>query len=395
MNCKKCKKEIEDDFIFCPWCGTKQIRTPRRTIKRENLTGSVYKRNDRKNRPWVALTPKTQQIIGHYETAQQAKDALDDYRKNPTTKLNITLKQIYEEWIPLGLKDKSKQLADSYNAAWIKLKSLYEVKFRELRTAQVQSIIDGLQKQRPKLGKDGKPVIKDDQPVMLSPMSYSALHDIKVLMGLLYKYAMQNDIVNKNYAEFLVLPKKVSGVKDCFNDLELKRIEGAAFGTDKVNKVPFADCILFMCYTGLRITEFLTLNKFSVHEKDGVCALYGGIKTDAGKNKVVPVHHKIKPILADWMSKGGETIFCRPDGTPYPVKYFRESCFYPALKEIGITRKLTPHATRRTLATLMSSANVREEDFIAMMGHADFGVDIDSYILQSAEKLQKSIEMIP
>lgn len=393
MNCKKCKKEIQDNFVFCPWCGAKQVHTPRKTIKRENGTGSIYKRSDRKNRPWVAATPSKKgfppQTIGCYDTAQQAKDALDDYRKNPTTKLNITLKQVYDEWKPLGLKDKSKQLADSYQAAFNKLSPLHEEKFRELRTAQVQSIIDALQKERQKLDKDGKPVIKDDKPVMLSPMSYSALHDIKVLMGLLYKYAMQNDIVNKNYAEFLVLPKKISGVKDCFNDLELKKIENA------VGKVPFADCIYFMCYTGLRITEFLTLNKFSVHEKNGVCALYGGIKTDAGKNKVVPVHHKVKPILDEWKGKDGETIFCRPDKTPYPVKYFRERCFYPALKEIGITRKLTPHATRRTLATLMSSANVREEDFIAMMGHADFDVDIDSYILQSAEKLQKSIEMIP
>ena len=393
LKCKKCKKEIPDESIFCMWCGAKQIKTPRKTIKRENGTGSVYKRSDLKNRPWVAVTPATDnlppQIIDHYATSQQAKDALDDYRKNPTTKLNITVEQIYEEWQPLGCKDKSKQLADSYHAAWIKLKPLYDVKFRELRTAQMQSIIDALQKERPKLDKDGKPIVKDDKAVMLSPMSYSSLHDIKVMMGLMYKYAMQNDIVNKNYAEFLVLPKKEKGVKDCFNDLELKKIENA------VGKVKFADCIYFMCYTGLRITEFLTLTKFSVHEKDGVCALYGGIKTEAGKNKVVPVHHKIKSILDDWNAKDGDTIFCRPEGRKYTAKNFREYCFYPALEKIGITRKLTPHATRRTFATMMSGANVREEDFIAMMGHTEYSVDIDSYILQSAEKLQKSIEMIP
>jgi integrase len=61
---------------------------------------------------------------------------------------------------------------------------------------------------------------------------------------------------------------------------------------------------------------------------------------------------------------------------------------------IGV-RRLTPHATRRTLATLMSGANIREEDFIAMMGHTDYSVDIENYIFQSAEKLQKSIEKIP
>jgi integrase len=381
MNCKKCKKEIPGNSVFCLYCGAKQTVTKRKTIKRENGTGSVYKRSDLKNRPWVAVTPKSQKPIGYYATAQEAKDALEDYRRNPTDRLNITLKELYEEWKPLGYKDKSKQLIEGYNAAWRKLSPLYSKKFRELRTGDMQTIIEELQTERQGVNQ-GKKI------VMLPPMSYSSLSKIKILLGLLYQYAMQNDIVNKNYAEFLVLPKKEQGVKDCFSDLELKKIE------DAINKVPFADCIYFMCYTGLRITEFLTLNKFSIHERNGVCALYGGIKTAAGKNKVVPVHHKIKPILDDWMAKNGETIFCRPDGKPYSSRNFREYCFWPALEKIGV-RKLNPHATRRTFATRMSSAGVREEDFIAMMGHTEYSVDIESYIYQSAEKLSKSIEKIP
>jgi len=393
MNCKKCKKVISDESIYCMWCGAKQTSTPRRTIKRENRTGSVYKRKDLKNRQWVAATPNAKdspsQVIGHYESAQLAKDALDDYRKNPTTKLNITLKELYDEWCPMAIRGKSKQVEYSYNAAWEKIHLLENEKFKELRTAQFQQIIDDLQTERPKLDKAGKQIIKDSIPQTTGPLSLPTLHSVKVLVKMLYKYAMQNDIVNKNYAEYILLPKKSSGVKDCFNDLELKKIENA------VGTVPFADCILFMCYTGLRITEFLTLNKFSVHEKNGVCALYGGIKTDAGKNKVVPVHHKIKAILDEWLAKDGQTIFCRPNGKQYLSKYFREKCFYPAIEKIGIARKLTPHATRRTFATLMSTANVREEDFIAMMGHAEYSVDIESYIFQSAEKLSKSIEKIP
>jgi integrase/recombinase XerD len=384
MICKRCKKEIPDESVYCMWCGKKQVSTTRKTLKRENGAGSVYKRSDRKSRPWVAVITNKygkRESLGTFATAQEAKDALDQYRMNPTNKLNITLKALYEEWKPIGYKDKSKQLIEGYNAAWGKLKPLYNAKFRELRTADMQAIIDELQTER-----KGKDRYGNDK--ILKPLSYSSLSKIKILLGLLHKYAMQNDIVNKNYAEFLVLPKKPSGVKDAFTDIELKKIE------DAVGIVPFADCILFMCYTGLRITEFLSLNKFSVHEKNGVCALYGGIKTDAGKNKVVPVHHKIKPILDKWLAKNGETIFCRPDGRPYTSRNFREYCFKPALKQIGV-RVLNPHATRRTFATLMSKSNVREEDFIAMMGHTEYSVDVEHYIYQSAEKLQKSIELIP
>jgi integrase/recombinase XerD len=225
-------------------------------------------------------------------------------------------------------------------------------------------------------------------------LSYSAMHHVKVLMGLLYKYAMQNDIVHKNYAQFLKLPKKPKGVKPAFTDLQIKTIE------KNIGKVEFADCIYFLCYTGLRITEFTTLTAFQVHRIGDNYALYGGIKTDAGESKIVPVHPKIKPILEAWMAKGGKTVFCKPDGSPYRVDHFRKKGFYPALEQMGIQedkppRLLTPHATRRTFATMLSKANVREEDFITMMGHSDYSVGIESYIYQTAEKLQPVIEQLP
>jgi site-specific recombinase XerD len=395
QKCKKCKKEIPDGSKYCPWCGKKQAPTPRKTIKRENGTGSIYKRTDSRTRPYVAVTPaqkgKKPEIIGHYATAQEAKDALYDFRRYPTDRPNITLKELYEEWKPIGLKNKSKQLADSYNAAFNKLSPLHSTKFREIGYGPVQGIVEFLQKERPKLDKAGKPVMKDDRPVMLKPASFSALHDIKVLMGLLCKYAMKNNIIHENWAELLDLPKDESSVKDCFNELEQKKIENAAFGLNGVAKIPFADCILFLNYTGLRITEFCRLNKFSIHRQGKSCALYGGIKTEAGKNKIVPVHHKVQPILEEWNAKNGQTVFCRPNGTPYTANYFRSKCFYPALKAIGV-RRLTPHACRRTCATMMSKAGVQEEDFIAIMGHADFQVDIDNYIFQTAEKLRPAVE---
>ena len=46
------------------------------------------------------------------------------------------------------------------------------------------------------------------------------------------------------------------------------------------------------------------------------------------------------------------------------------------------------------MATSMSEAGISEEDFIALMGHTDFKVDVESYIFQTAEKLSKSIEKI-
>ena len=119
----------------------------------------------------------------------------------------------------------------------------------------------------------------------------------------------------------------------------------------------------------------------------------GGNKTEAGRNKIVPVHPKIKPYIEKHLNDGGKTIFCKADGTPYNVKSFRDSIYYPTLEKIGV-RKLTPHATRRTFATRAAAAGVRPEDLIRMMGHSDYKIDTDSYIKQEASTLVNAIQLI-
>ena len=32
MVCKNCKREIDDDSIFCKWCGERQIRERKKTF---------------------------------------------------------------------------------------------------------------------------------------------------------------------------------------------------------------------------------------------------------------------------------------------------------------------------------------------------------------------------
>lgn len=93
-----------------------------------------------------------------------------------------------------------------------------------------------------------------------------------------------------------------------------------------------------LCYTGFRVSEFLQLTRFSYHPEDGGY-LQSGLKTDAGKNRIVPVHARIRPYLMEWMERGGETIICNEYGKPISSSLYREY-FQAIMREIDV-----PNAT--------------------------------------------------
>lgn len=398
MKCKnrRCNRLIPEDAKYCPYCGKSQA--PKQVKhKRPNGTGSIYKRSNVISTPYVAVTPakyagaykEKGQIIGTFATEEEAQQALYNYQLSPTTRLNITLEQLHDEWQKIAYRGISDALINNWDAAWYKLRTLYKRKFRELRTGEMQQVIDYYSGEHPQEGPGGKIVIDKEtgKPKMREALSSSSLEKVKALLTSLFDYAVQNDIVNKNYASFINLPPKKKSDKKRFTDLDLQVMES------NIGQVPYADVIFTMCYVGYRVSAFLALTRFSVREVDGYRVLIGGNKTDAGRDCIVPIHPKIAPIIDTWLAKGGETIFCKEDGSAMSANYFRTECYYPALQAMDLPM-YSPHATRRTFSTRLSAAGVREEDIIALVGHTSIQVDRESYINQETKTLASAIKRL-
>lgn len=343
-------------------------------MKNPNGYGSVYKLSGNRRRPWVARAPgrrdgmqMRQDIIGYYATRKEALLALSEYHIDPpAVKADMTLLQLREEWKAVKYQTLNKSTIDSYNASWNNLEHLYHRKVADIRTGEFQAIIDNLD------------------------ASYSKLHQIKVLCTQLESYAMQNDIINKNYASYIVLPKNDTPTKEAFSDLEVKKIEEAA-----AVGVPYADLILILIYTGWRISEFLELTPFAYDPLEQT--LRGGLKTDAGKNRLVPIHPKIQPYVDKWVKKNGPTIFCRKKENgeliPFTANYFRKSCFYPTLEKIGV-RQLTPHATRHTFITMEHRAGADRLTVKRIVGHASGDVTDKIYTHVEIQQLREAVEKL-
>lgn len=164
--------------------------------------------------------------------------------------------------------------------------------------------------------------------------------------------------------------------------------------------MPYADYIYIMCYLNFSVSEFLSLATEQYHvSEQGIPYFVAGIKSEAGKNRIVPIHPKILKMVENCIKNNGETIFCRIHagseiGKSMIKDYFLKYAFRPAMQAMGLGDEFTPHSCRRTFSTRMSAAGARAEDIIALMGHTDYKVDIDHYIIQEVDTLYNAIKLL-
>lgn len=343
-NCIRCHKPIEDT-PFCPHCGARQQRV--RSVKsRGNGQGTAYKRG----KTWTSKV-----IIGWrkdddgslhqvartksgFKTKREALEAcsglLSMSSSPPPT---IRFSQLYDQWLPKYEERVSKSTMRCYKAAYKHCKSLYHMRFIDIHGDDLQACID------------------------TCPAGKRTKENIKAFLSLLYKYAIHNDIVSKNRAGTLYTGDGKKGTRPAFTLDEVDRIRRA------IGVVPFAGYIYCLIYLGYRPTEMLSLRKSDYDARHN--CFYGGIKTEAGRNRFVTISPKIQPIIDELLKQDGEYIFSLTGTKPMTEFYFRNFCFSPCMEALHIVGR-TPYSCRHTFANLLKAVAGSDTDKAALMGHS-------------------------
>ena len=321
-------------------------------MKRANGTGSIVNLGPNRRRRYAVRVSYLereglwkQKYLSYHRTAREAQEALDQYLqsgKSPQT-LAVTLGEVYERWSAKKYAKAGASSVNGYKASWRRLSPLAGIEMFRLSIDDLQGIID-----------------RDEA----AGLSKSSINNDKILMKALFQYAMERDIVSKDYSAFVELPTVGAKVeKGAFSEAQMARLEeltAAGF--------PWANTVLMLCYTGFRVSEFLGLTSASYHPEEGGY-LQGGMKTAAGKNRLVPVHPKIMPYLEEWLSKGGAAIICGPEGKALSSNFYRK-LFSPVAQELGVPQA-TPHWCRHTAASRMKLAGVDDLAVRRILGHSD------------------------
>jgi integrase len=376
-------------------------------MKLPNGYGSVTKLSGNRRKPYLARvtlgwitdeqTGKSVQNrvpIGTYKTKKEALQALAEYSANPydIKNDNLTLAELYQKWTDAYFPTlESESSTRTITSAWKYCHAIQGMRVKDLRARHIKGIMeDGYIIQS--RGKDaGKKV----------PASAGTKARIKSMFNLMLDYALEYEIVDKNYARTFDLSNDIIKEKEeatrghiNFNDSEMQTL------WNNLGKIRFVDWILIQCYMGWRPQELAILRIEDV-DLENWC-ITGGMKTDAGRYRTVPIHPRIKELVRNnyeqAVSLGSDRLFNDPDAVKGGMKITYDKYagrFEKVIAALKLREDHRPHDPRTTFITMAKKAGVDEYVVKRLAGHKITDITESVYTKRDIEWLRTELEKMP
>ena len=331
-------------------------------MKNPNGYGTVTRLSGNRRKPWVAKEGKSgrQKPIGYAATREEALMLLATYNAAPwdIDRSKITLQELFNLWRE---KKAPKMHLSSQRAMSSAIKHcarLYGTPYCQIKAYDMQDCIDGCGR------------------------GYATQGAIKTLWKHLDALALELDIVGKQYSTLLESESVPDTSREIFSDDEVARLWAH-------RDEPWVDSVLFLLYTGFRISEALGMRVESVDFEQQI--MTGGVKTAAGKNRAVPIHSKILHIVEARAaaSKSGYLFEHNGHKMHVPVYY---SEWRRIMQDTGMQH--VPHECRHTFRSRLDSAGANRVCIDRLMGHKSGNTGERVYTHKTIEELRQSIELI-
>jgi integrase len=301
IKCPECELQVSDKALSCPHCGyplhntaTNKATTNKRK-KLPNGFGQITKIKEiRLRKPYRAMVTVGKTSTGrpickplkpeaYFETYNDAYLALVEYNRNPyDLEADLTVNQLYEKWSEQYFPTlKSQSSVRSITSAWAYCSSVYDMRAVDVRARHIKGCME-----------DGIAIIKGRE----QKTSAGTKQRIKSMFNIMLDYALEYEIVDKNYARTFNVSDSIIKEKEeskrghiPFTDNEMQLL------WDNIDKIQYVDVILIQCYSGWRPQELGLLELKNIDLNNWT--FIGGMKTDAGTNRIVPIHSKIRELV--------------------------------------------------------------------------------------------------
>lgn len=336
-------------------------------MKNANGTGSIFKLQGNRRRPFVAKAPAiydeldrpVQKVIGYYKTRKEAIIALAEYLKTPYNIDSTTVVDIIDKAFERSnLAERTLNTYKKVYKKWIE-PCLRKTRLSDLKLAICQNILDNC------------------------TGSHKA---VKSILKIIEKYAFEYEFINRPFADYLTCrASEPKFIKTVLTIDEIMKLHRFAAGSE-LGKI-----LLLYLYTGCRKDELYILRKENVYLDAPFPYIITGVKTEAGKNRIIPIHKRILPLLAEFYKLADDHII----PVDYREKYFgREStCIkYHITKILG--HKHTLHEFRHTFRTELDRVEPNQTIIDKILGHKNGSIGQKIYTHKTVEELYKTVQKI-
>ena len=383
--CPECDLQVSDAAFTCPHCGypLKPGISPKRTGKRKRMRlpngfGQISEIKGRALRkPFRAMVTigKTEEgkpickllkPIAYFRTYNEAYEALVLYNKNPSELTeNYTLNEVFDKWYEdYKKRDLNEHGVKRIKALWSYLTPIHNKKIRLIKTLDLKIAIESV------------PDVSNDLRQRL-----------KTILNMVYDYAVMYEYTDKNYARLLrlTLKKELPGrpAHIPYTSEEMDTLW-------KHTENDVVKSVLIQCYSGWRPQELIDLKRKDIDFEKGT--MIGGMKTDAGRDRIVPIHSKIEPLLRE--------LYNRVDTDESNIFYFFHGyeSFYKkfriVIKKYNLNSEHKPHDGRKQFITMAKNKGVDEYAIKRIVGHAIQDITENIYTVRDIEWLKAEIEKI-
>ena len=267
----------------------------------------------------------------------------------------ITLRQLFNEWLPIHSQAITKSVVKSYHIAFKHISNIADMPITDIHFQHLQNVINSMH---------------------VKGLSYSSCKKVRTLLNQLFNYAIIQDYPITNYASHLNLGPNIPMIK--------RRV----FTRQQINKLwaidnSYSQMILMLLYTGLRIGELPNLRRQDINRRS-LYLIVRHAKTKAGEGRIIPIHHRIMPLI--------EQLYNDTDNYLFTISYtsFRKH-FHDIMKQLNC--KHTIHDTRHTFASLLD-AIAPPNTLRALLGHKQGDITTKVYTHKTIRELRKTIELL-
>lgn len=342
-------------------------------MKLTNGYGSVSKVKGKRRKPyrvyvttgWTDEGKQIKKSLGYVATQKEGLMLLAQYHNDPYNLdyKNLTFTDVWKD-VEKELEDlvKQRKMSES-NLKCLSLayknhcKTFWKEKLLELKYIKMQVVIDNLE-----LGRTGKGYVKTVC--------------VKIFNCAIDKYELpikNNPAIRLNVGEREDSNKHIPFTEDELNALW-------QHSDDNIVKT-----ILIFCYSGMRPNELFEISIDEIYLNNNY--MRGGSKTKAGRDRIIPIHPKIKPFIEEFTITGNNYPFKTIIGEFNYQKYTRR--VKEIMKQFNMSH--TPYDGRHTFITRMKKAKADDYLLKRIIGHSIQDITEKVYTHREIEELINEI----